>query len=154
MGIDYGAFPMEDGRLPNRNPQTGIRYGIARRDDLADWVHEEAEPQYVQGCGWCGDVWAEDYNPEFPYTCHCGETMQDEDESWSEEPVAWTLETDGVVGQFDETGDLWVFGSPVGALGVHCSPCAPGACMISPDGDGDVHCYGLPAEFWRKESTS
>ena len=124
MSIDYGRYPMANGQLPNRDPDTGIRYGIARSHDLADWFLDECEPDY----------------PE----CEC----EDECEC---EPIGWSIESDGVVASLDEQNDVWIFKSPVITHGAHCSPCAPGAVTVTRLGTGEVEAYGLPDDCWRHE---
>ncbi len=158
LDVDYGSWPMENGQLPNRDPETGTRYGIvSSRWDLAEWLDSEWESEYLHGCGYCGDELPEDF--ETPADCpHCGETLEDGDD-WGDEPICHRWEGDGIRLMLDSSGDVWVFASPVRARGRHCSPCAPGAATIYPpsetaklvaDGDDSATAYGLPAEFWEE----
>ena len=149
MTIDYGSHPMENGQLPNRNPETGIRYGIASMHDLADWLFDEFEAEYAHNCPECGADLPEDFlSPKQCPECRCDIA---DGEDWGDEPIGHHLETDGVTASLSGSGEVWVFKSPVGVFGRHCSPCAPGAVSIGPKNDGDVRAYGLPADWWRDE---
>ena len=149
MAIDYGRYPMANGQLPNRNPETTIRYGIISQHDLADWVIDEAEPVYFYACE-CGQEFGNDY-PEHESCPNCGQEFTELGGGcgyWDEiEACGWEISADGVTAELDDSGHLWVFQSPVITTGAHCSPCAPGAVSIGTD--GDVQCYGLPEDWLR-----
>ena len=150
MSIDYGAyFLMENGQLPNRNPETGVRYGIIPFHECADWLASEMEPVSHQSCPECGEDMPEDF--ESPAPCPaCGADIED-GEDWSE-VYAWEYEKDGLALRLDDSGDLWVFESTVKTTGSHGSPCVPGAVTFGPEPREDgVECYGLPKEFLRTE---
>lgn len=150
--IDYGSLPMANGQLPNRDPESGIRYGLARQHDLADWIFSECEYDYAFGCPHCG----EEMDPETEQLlCYNCEKPVDPDDCWSEEPTRCYIDdkAEGVYIEIAPAGfGVWIFKSPVITTGQHASPCAPGAVTINrePEPDG-VKCYGLPAEWWAEE---
>lgn len=146
LSMDFGRYTLENGQLPNRNPTTGIRYGIANARDLEDGALEDFEPEYDHSCGYCGAVLPDDF--ESGGCADCGENLDHED-TYSEMPVAWHFQGGGVVATMDEAGDVWIFESPVTTTGRHCSPCAPGAVNVSRKAvDGGPVAYTLPSQWW------
>ena len=127
MSIDYGRHAMSNGSLPNRNPETGIRYGIVSMNDLNEYALDSFEPVYD-----CEDCECEDC-----CDCEC-------------EPVGWTYEEEGYSLSLDEHNDVWVFRSPhTTSRWSHCSPCAPGAAYLRGDEDhGDALAYCLGNEWY------
>jgi len=147
MAIDYGRYPMADGKLPNRNPETNIRYGIISQHKLADWVLDEMEPQYTFGCPECGqELNPGDHEEGNDTTCPTCANRNPTDEWWAEEPYAHTIDhPDGVIAELDAHGDLWVYQSLTVVWASHASPCAPGAGYLN--GGTDVRAYGLPEDW-------
>ena len=149
--MDYGTFPMENGQLPNRDPETGIRYGIISANDLASWFWDVCEHEYSQSCPNCGSEWDEgfhdhDHDDAESVCVGCGHTF-DDDESWSEEPCATPFADGECSGFVDSHNDVWVTWSKHTTRGRHCSPCAPGAVTIPSDGqsvDDGPECYTVP----------
>ena len=131
MSIDYGYGNT------NRNPETGIRYGIVLASDVPNWVHEEAESIYFLGCPECGSE-AEEGQEEGDECRVCGTEIE-----YGDEPLGWKLESDGIVGWVDSMGDLWIYSSPWVAFGAHASPCAPGAVVQHPPGVDGTAPYRL-----------
>jgi rubredoxin len=177
-GIDYGGFPMESGNLPNRNPETGIRYGIIHSNNLPGWIWDEFESEYSRGCPNCGAEWDDDWTDEDLWVDEDGDTIEpsridsmnfmfrpecrcahcgyffSEDDSWSDEPIAHIHECEDWTGFADEYGDIWVTWSKYTTHGRHCSPCAPGAVSIPDDGsdlESGPECYTLPPEYFSNE---
>ena len=131
--IDYGRFPMENGNLPNRDPETGIRYGIISLHKLADWAIEEFEPVYSARCPMCGDEIGDDESPLCP---ECGFAAEFYDDWYADEPDAMIYDNDGYYLSLDEYNDVWILKSPhTTRKWSHCSPCAPGAAYLD-GGDG------------------
>jgi len=157
--VDYGRFPMANGSLPNRDPETGIRYGIVSLHDLNEYALESFEPVYILSCPECGYECGDDA----PETCpECGwgafpiRPIGMCRDSWCpDEPVAWTFEEDGYALELDEHNDVWIFKSPhTTSHWNHCSPCALGAAYLS-DGHGEDHGEDLaycPGPEWYDES--
>ena len=138
--IDYGA------KLDcNRDPETGIRYGILPIHHLADWVIEEAEPVYADPtCPWCGS----DIDADDPAPCMaCGRPSEPE-ERYPEEPRGHVVRVDGVVAWRSSDGECWIYKSPVIVSCAPCSPCAPGAGWILDP--GPIRAYGLPPGWLRE----
>jgi hypothetical protein len=151
MSVDYGRCPLESGSLPNRDPETGIRYGIISLNELPWWAIDEFKPAYSASCPECGSDIDGDDNPE---SCpSCGYTPQWDDEWYRDEPDSLEYDCDGLVMVLDENNDVWIFKSPkTTSRWSHCSPCAPGAAYLD-NGDGDGCgglAYCLPDE-WLKE---
>ena len=132
--IDYGCFPMENGNLPNRDPETGIRYGIISAHKLSDWALDQFEPVYYCGCPECGHEIGPDDAP--PICPECGFAAEWDDEWYSDEPIDMIYENGRYALRWDEHNDVWIFRSPhTTTEWTHCSPCAPGAAYLD-GGDG------------------
>jgi len=148
MSIDYGRYPMENGSLPNRDPETGIRYGIVSLNDLNEYAFDSFEPVYILSCPECG------YEPgdDAPETCpECGYECDVCGDSWCpDEASDWTFEDSEYSLRLDEHNDVWIFRSPhTTSRWSHCSPCAPGAADLRGDEDhGDDLAYCLGDEWY------
>jgi hypothetical protein len=148
VGIDYsGAIGAQ--QSINRDAVTGIRYGLTSAHNMADWFYEVLEPEYWQGCPYCGTEFEED----IPEACpSCAEEL-DEDECYSEEPVSNTIndsEGDGIEGFLDSGNDVWITKSPYYMRGTYCSPCAPGAVSIGSPTTSGPPAYCPPHEWFRE----
>jgi hypothetical protein len=138
---------MENGCLPNRDPETNIRYGIISLNDIGGDSLDCFEPVYYYGCPECGVEFADDEIPDWEEAClSCGYSPGFEDEWSSYEPIAWIFEDDDYSLQLDEHNDVWIYRSPHTTIKWdHCSPCAPGAAHLgSWDGvdKGKAYCLG------------
>ena len=76
------------------------------------------------------------------------------DEAFGDEPLGWTLDEDGIIGEsaFHNT-ELFVTKSPYFTYATFCSPCAPGACSMDQgsadeDDTGGGKCYCLPKDWF------
>ena len=154
-GIDYSG----PGSSVNRDPDTGIRYGIlsANETSLIEWFWDSVEPVYKPRCPNCGsdavsiDDFDEDsldgYDEEeydfIEYACKSCELLYGES-GHGDEPDEILLSGDDVEGIVDGSNDIWVFKSEFYTRGTFCSPCAPGAVSIgSPCEDGPkAYCLG------------
>lgn len=116
-GIDYGIGRLANGNLPNRDPDTGIRYGVISANAVDYWW-EAAESQYECEC-------------EPDRDCMC-------------DPVSHDVDEEGVKASCGESNDIFVFISPFFTRAAFCSPCAPGACYLTdPCEDGErAYCLG------------
>ena len=148
--IDYGRYSLANGNLPNRDPKTGIRYGIISINNLNEFALEAFEPMYLAHCPECGTEIPVDDCPE---ECHvCGYEPADDDEWYDDEPGSIEYHEDGYDLVLDEHNDVWVFKSPhTTTAWSHCSPCAPGAAYLD-GGDGVdrglAYCLG---DDWREQ---
>ena len=146
---DYGRHPLENGSLPNRDSETGIRYGIISLNDLNEWALESFEGVYAAFCPECSTEMDVDNLPDDGEPCpHCGETPEVSDDWYCDEPIAWTFEQDGYALQLTGNNEVWIFKSPHITIDWgHCSPCAPGAAYLSKN---PVNTYGAD-EFYGDE---
>lgn len=82
----------------------------------------------------------------------------DGDEAFGDEPIGYTLDDGGVIGEsaFDNT-ELFVTKSPFFTYAGFCSPCAPGACDLDsrpstgPDDTDGGKCYCLDSDWFDEE---
>jgi len=137
-GIDYGRG------VSNRNPKTGIRFGIINQHSLADWVMSEAETIYWHGCPECGNEFKTKSDVVRCPTCRY--ESDDTSEFYGDEPLAWIIAKSKTefIHTEDPTFGVWVERSPYYTLCSMCSPCAPGAGDLdSPNEDGvKTYCLG------------
>ena len=122
-GIDYSG----PGSLANRNPDTGIRYGIVSVNEMSEWFWDSVESEWDNFCPKCGNELSDDEMPEYPEgPCpHCEETISPDDTT-GDEPSGNVIDTNGIKGFVDSSNDVWIVESPFYTRGVFCSPCAPG----------------------------
>ena len=161
-GIDYGRYPMANGRLPNRDEETGIRYGVIPSGEVEGWG-DAAQPEYGDSaCPKCGGDVTEfelRLRPHYRfskrraflawqggdmYCAHCKRTRT-EDACSPGSPDSWEVsEKDFYAFTGGEGGDIFVTLSPYYTRAAFCSPCAPGACYLtSPTEDGErAYCFG------------
>jgi hypothetical protein len=130
-GIDYSG----PAGTCNRDPASGIRYGIIPQHDLDPWITgEDYEPQYTPSCPSCGKELKKEQNDRLQSNGKlkhtCGIRIRD-GEQWPEEADAWTYDQDGIKSFLDDSGDAWFTRSPFYTHAQFCSPCAPGACHLS-----------------------
>lgn len=141
MSIDYGRFPMKNGNLPNRDPKTGIRYGIISLNELGEYALDSFEPVYILSCPECGHEPGDDAPDKCP---KCGYECDQCGDSWCpDEAAEWVFEDNEYSLSLDECNDVWIFRSPyTTSRWSHCSPCAPGAAHLS-DCDREDHRHDL-----------
>lgn len=157
-GIDYSP----PGSTVNRDPDTGIRYGIISLHALHPEACEDFEAEYDARCPHCGaDVPDDTHFTRFQAptyltangvekrpgdwtTCASCEKHFREDDQYGDEPDRQVLNTTEYKGSIDSSMDAWCFKSPYYTLAAFCSPCAPGACSLStPCEDGErAYCFG------------
>jgi hypothetical protein len=141
------------GEPPNTDSNTGIRYGCASLDDLADWVMDDIEAHgedlTCKACETDRDEWGSCDMCEYPH-----------DYRWETECEG----PEGILGQrlTIETMELggatlvMVTDSPWQTYTVECSPCVPCAGDLRPFserpilGRAIVPTYDLPPEWWAR----
>lgn len=152
-GIDYSG----PGSTVNRDPETGIRYGIIPSHALGNCI-EDFELQYDACCPHCGEELPEDtqftsrtvkrpggsFSNVYAADCPaCGKLIR-EHEQYSDIPSRQVLDNGEYQGHIDSSGDAWCLKSPYYTRAAFCSPCAPGACHLNnPCDDGErCFCFG------------
>lgn len=168
-GIDYAG----PGSTVNRDPVTGIRYGIIPLHALGEFACDSFEPEYDASCPKCGDELPDDMTEEdhtdehgkswWGFKCPaCGHVFPSE-HAYGDEPSRTVLKDGEYEGMLDSSGDAWCFKSPYYTRAAFCSPCAPGACYLaSPCDDGErAYCFGpdwfdddnpAPYPIWRVDN--
>ena len=136
-GIDYGfgsSNVTDDGKY---------RFGVIASRDLACWLDDELTPEYWHGCPSCGTEIDEDSYTEGEPCPHCGAAIAI-GEQWSESPIGYHVDLDGVYATIDSDGQLFVVRSPYYTHAQFCSPCAPGAgYLLKPCENGPkTLCFG------------
>ena len=155
-GIDYSG----PGSTANRDPDTGIRYGIISLHELGEFACDSFEDEYDVACPECGSDWPDDTQaPFYPAdesrergtraagyyaTCPSCEKLIREGNEIPDEPSRRVLRETGYAGSLDSSMDAWCFKSPFFTRAAFCSPCAPGAVSLSsPCDDGErAYCFG------------
>jgi hypothetical protein len=105
-GIDY-SLGIDS---TNRDPETGIRFGVISQNDV-DWWHESSEAIYPE---------CEEPECKEAECCEC-----------DFEPIGFKFEGDDYKAFGDEVGDIFVEKSKFFTFAQFCSPCAPGACHLN-----------------------
>lgn len=150
-GIDYAGTSS----TVNRNPETGIRYGIIHNHRLAEFAYDEFTTEYDEYCPHCGEELSQESSETLATECklecpHCSKEIRDGDQ-FGDEPSRVTLD-DGTYKAFiDSSGDVWVIDSPYYTRAAFCSPCAPGACYLASPCDDGERAYCLGAEWFDGE---
>jgi len=145
--------------MTNKNPTTGIPYGIIRADaidpDLWDSLcythgkdthYDEALAAHLKQ----KEAEHEESGSEEPFD-ECYESQEFSDGYEQSEPV-YAGQHEGVHYQTTWLGGgqlLWVFQSPVVTQCAVCSPCVPGAGNL--DSHGEYLAYGVPATWLTTE---
>lgn len=152
-GIDYSG----PGAACNRDPESGIRYGVIPIGSLAHWAWEVFEADYGDPrCPKCGgEVVQHDEETHWDYedhvrslcrehACESCEVIFDTEHVYRNEPLCHNLDGGVYQGRLDPDNDVWVFKSPYYTRAAFCSPCAPGACSLSSScDDGErAYCFG------------
>jgi|GEM_PF-1506189 len=161
-GIDYSG----PSGTCNRDPETGIRYGIISLHKLGEFSADSFEAEYDACCPHCQADWPDNAETKFYpasnldengeerpryerragyyATCPACEKLVREDDTIGEEPSRHVLKDEGYEGMLDSSQDAWCFKSPFFTRAAFCSPCAPGAVSLSsPCDDGErAYCFG------------
>jgi len=170
-GIDYsrGCGLTPGGPPVNRDPETGIRYGVIPCHAVDYWW-ESAEANY--GDPTCPDCGSDLVDPDdtdldtlggVDWVCHGCRLGFDSDECYPEEAFSHYVDTPELAAETSDCVDIFVCRSEYYTYAQYCSPCAPGACYLtSPLGPGARHsgnrayCFGPdwfdgppPYPIWR-----
>ena len=127
-GIDYSGLTQV-----NRNPNTGIRYGIIPVPDVGQSWYDSSEPNDAPcACPECGNEMNHTKkrtaaNEYWCRTCHKGYSSSDD--IWGDSSGSH-YQQDGIEAFDDDNNDLWIVKSPYFTHAQFCSPCAPGACYL------------------------
>lgn len=149
--------------LPNRNPDTGVRYGYISANSLDPEVLDELQlgPQAV-------DVHWELAKGELIANYRYGNIDDGEDQfddledeidrrveelanNWYDDEPIHEGKLDGVKYRTSWLGgalNVWVFYSPCVGFFQECSPCVPGAGNLDCPEEYGVACYNVP-QAWR-----
>ncbi len=131
-GIDYG------GGMTNRDPDTGIRYGVISQHSVMQAWADSSEADYGKPtCPECGnglvhfdESIAGDWEGNRgcnDYMCTACEAIYDSADAYSDEPLGWSVD-DGEYKLVDcLDSDVMVLQSPYYTFAPFCSPCVPGA---------------------------
>ncbi|MBW2636001.1 MAG: hypothetical protein JRC86_00495 [Deltaproteobacteria bacterium] len=137
----------------NKDPETGVPYGVVSLNSLEDWVFEEF---LNNGVNLNEEAVALEWQEENP-----GQDFPDDfwDDIEIDEPsYALSINEDGIklelgLSCLGGAYNVWVYSSPFRASAAPCSPCCPNAgdldTRVEP-GYGVV-CYDLPADWYYKE---
>lgn len=144
-GIDYSG-----GGTVNRDPETGIHYGVISQNEVLQAWADSSEADYGKPeeaeCPKCNQVfpiisgyaWGEEI--ECPECEHKFELELPD----CSESIGFYLDDGEYQATCSDDGDIFVISSPYYTLCRFCSPCAPGAgYLMSPVKDGiKAYCFG------------
>lgn len=134
--------------LPNRDPETGVAYGVADGPDVPEWFWDEAEPYSPLCCPSCGELLDEGkFDPDSDSPCpSCGH-IEDDPSEWYSEPTSWYIDSPDLVAESSREGTVvMVYRSSRIVECRECSPCYPCAGDLSTIGEGNVRTYGFPED--------
>lgn len=133
-GIDYGLG------ATNRDPQTGIRYGVIAQNSINLDILSEFESDYGRPhCPTCGkevkasddpSVNDEDWNDGKDFACTNCEECHWSESCYPDEALGISYEAGGYKITDCLDTDLFVLASPYYTYAQFCSPCVPGACNL------------------------
>lgn len=150
-GIDYGRG------VTNRDPRTGIRYGVIPAQDVPAW-HDANE--LVYGKPMCPECGGKVYPARKKKDFHCPSCHRYwlAEDCYPEDPLGYRYDTDGYqIAQGYDDSDLFVLKSPYVTYAGFCSPCAPGACHLrnpfaaDEPRDENHRCYCLGHDWFEDE---
>lgn len=122
VGIDYSMGSA------NRDPETGIHYGVIHQHEVLQAWADESEPYYVYSCPHCGNELKKGYDAKRCGACY--KTIDPEQDFDMLEPTSFVVDNDEYSAECGEDGDIFITKSPYYTLCQYCSPCAPGAGYI------------------------
>lgn len=152
-GINYaGPFAPET----NRDPATGIRYGVISQNEVLQAWADSSEPDYPEAeveCPECSTTVLQTKvvsNDETDSACpECGADLANEFEHAFDciDSVNFVLDDGEYKATSDSYGDIFILSSPYFTYAQFCSPCAPGACHLEnplsePIEDNKCYCFG------------
>jgi hypothetical protein len=142
--------------MTNRDPETGIRYGVISQHSVSQAWSDSAESNYgAPTCPECGGeirTFDADRDGEIEqfgrgcadYTCEDCNLSIDSSDAYSDEPIGWTVDDGEYKAEDCLDSDIMILSSPYYTHAEWCSPCVPGAGNLdSPDPDGPrTYCFG------------
>jgi hypothetical protein len=140
-GINYAGA----GSFVNKNPSTGIRYGIIpMRRVTMEWC-EIAEPFYTYRCPYCGNELKNGIDSKRCDFCH--KSINSDRDFDDQEPDCYYIDNGEYSAFCDSYDDIFITFSPYFSYAQFCSPCAPGACHLNlpldnPIPDNKCYCFG------------
>ncbi len=148
-GIDYSG----PGSTTNRDPETGIRYGVISQNSIPAENLDGIEYDYgIPDEGTCPDC---GHTQRVPSGCAWGDTIECEEckEKYEvelpdmSEPCGWSYESGGYQLRDCLNNDIFVIKSPYFTYAQFCSPCVPGACNLDNPFEGLAVPSGRHASF-------
>ena len=136
----------------NINPDTGIRYGVASLNSLAEWVWDEF---FTNGTNLTAQQAEADFKRDFALENDREPSDDEEQEFWDgyeADEECYELEADGMRLELSYLGGaaiVFVLESPHIGQARECSPCVPNAGDLDNRERGGFDCYSLPAEWFR-----
>lgn len=127
-GIDYGMG------VTNRDPETGIHFGVISANDLVQTWSDESEGDYGDPqCPECDGVVTDNFPDDWKgsngdlFCANCQKSFWS-DQCFGDQPISWNYDKDGYKAtQGGDDTDIFVLKSPFYTFAKFCSPCAPGA---------------------------
>lgn len=138
--IDYSM-----GSCVNRDPKTGIRFGVIPAVELGSNWYEDSEAVYVYYCPKCGKYLRKGSDARRCPACRYN-INQDRDFDGTE-PEGYKYVREGYKAFQTDPTDIFVEKSPYFTYAQFCSPCAPGACYLinyldEPSLNNKAYCFG------------
>lgn len=139
--------------MANVNPETGIRYGVASLNNLADWVFDEF---FYHGTNVSYEKALEEFKKDVLKRAMSvsDEEIQRFSDEYQGEEECYTLERDGLKLGLSYLGGaplVWVYESPFTTYARECSPCVPNAGDLDNQDESGVQCYTLPPEWFNND---
>ncbi len=146
---DYAGIDYARGTTANRNPATGIHYGVISQHSVGQWWYDESQPWYgsQEGesfeCKECGE------DTIAPTGSQCGESVKCSNPGCGceiepldnmMEPISHFIDDAEYSAECHES-DICITRSPYFTHAQFCSPCRPGA------GNLDSPCESGPRSY-------
>ncbi len=133
----------------NINPKTGIRYGVALLNSLAEWVFDEF---FYGGTDLTYQAAKQDAEQSGEYLDTQGDFDEDAfNDGYQAEESEYELETDGMklgLSYLGGAANVWVFESPHLVDCATCSPCCPNAGDLGTNRVEGSTTYSLPSDWF------
>ena len=146
VGIDYGM-----GKT-NRDPKTGIHYGVINQNEILQAWADESEPYYIYTCPHCGNELKRGQDAK-----RCGACYKkiDPDVDFDMlEPYSFFFNRGGYLAECsDDYGDIFITKSPYYTTCQYCSPCAPGAGHIMNTVKDGIRAFCFDHSWFEEQET-
>jgi len=144
IGIDYGMGST------NRDPETGIHYGVIHQHEVLQAWCDSAEPNYVYSCPYCGNELKKGMDAR-----RCGACYKKIDPDFDFdmlEPLSFFVDDGEYLAECgDDYGDIFIIKSPYYTTCQYCSPCAPGAGYIMNTVKDGIKAYCFGPDWFDEE---